>query len=526
MLSRAASLLGDKPQIATKVRSPKRSARPAEADEKKRQKFKSEAPVQIIRCEGVHQPIATQLVLENVKFGIARQNCVFDLSEADFNELIQSTASCSSTDDTTLSPTCVVDCVVADPPPLNVVVVDALTTRAVLPCTVPRLAQVQTRPLSEGYFGRVPKLVILRQIEDRFTVLGAGKYGKVYAEPGGKFAVKVQLLSAASTIEEMALKEIQALSQLSRQHFLAFHEALSVEEPDATGRFPLQKQLLFTSLADGDLFSAIMDSSMDAPEAFRFAEQAINAVLVLSTQVHALHRDLKPDNFLVKHDPVSHQRRLMLCDFGMYMKIGDESKQCETAGTMDFMPPSMIVNYVITLLQAVDDAADADDGDVLLDNGADAAHKLIGICKDASNPFLKSVMDDLRAEASREDQNQAQSGTLAQKYERKAYTLRSELNALAYVLFAMFTATSPNTMDERLNSRCLDESETLSLYCDPTFLSDKPKLTEGLSAFLTKGFQAGPEGFETAVQMQTAFSEVKALMPQVAQVAVAQAATR
>lgn len=74
----------------------------------------------------------------------------------------------------------------------------------------------------------------------------------------------------------------------------------------------------------------------------RLIEHIVRATRHLHDQLQIAHRDLKPDNMLVKVDPSTDEFHLQLCDFGLAMCCPDGTRLQTICGTPMYMAPELL----------------------------------------------------------------------------------------------------------------------------------------------------------------------------------------
>lgn len=109
---------------------------------------------------------------------------------------------------------------------------------------------------------------------------------------------------------------------------------------------------LVTAMAERRLFFIVMErcectivEKIEAmPELWALQSQRILKEMLLGVQAchlaDVVHRDIKPDNFLVGTDG----RTVKLCDFGLAAKLPSRGQLKGTCGTVPFMSPEMLKN--------------------------------------------------------------------------------------------------------------------------------------------------------------------------------------
>ncbi len=130
---------------------------------------------------------------------------------------------------------------------------------------------------------------------------------------------------------ERASREALATARLSHPAIVALHEAYVDEDAF----------YLVSELVDGDTLARLV--AEDALSAEELLEIGIALAHALA-HAHArgvIHRDVKPQNVLIPHDPGAHETPAKLTDFGGASLAGDEAltRTGETLGTLAYMAP-------------------------------------------------------------------------------------------------------------------------------------------------------------------------------------------
>ena len=130
---------------------------------------------------------------------------------------------------------------------------------------------------------------------------------------------------------ERASREALATARLSHPAIVALHEAYADEDAF----------YLVSELVDGDTLAQLV-----AEDALSDEELLEIGVVLADALAHAhargvIHRDVKPQNVLVPHDPGAHETPAKLTDFGGASLAGDEAltRTGETLGTLAYMAP-------------------------------------------------------------------------------------------------------------------------------------------------------------------------------------------
>mmetsp|Transcript_887 Transcript_887/g.2247 ORF Transcript_887/g.2247 Transcript_887/m.2247 type:complete len:534 (+) Transcript_887:477-2078(+) len=129
------------------------------------------------------------------------------------------------------------------------------------------------------------------------------------------------------------LREIRLHSQVQHTNVIQFYAAWE----DAARYF------IVTEFAKGgDVFTDLQRKGGELPERTAIVSviQPLLSVLMYLHDLGIIHRDLKPDNMLyVLHGAEKH---LKVADFGLAIKC-DEERPVTRAGTLDYMPPEVLV---------------------------------------------------------------------------------------------------------------------------------------------------------------------------------------
>ncbi|MCA8925949.1 MAG: serine/threonine protein kinase, partial [Planctomycetes bacterium] len=175
-------------------------------------------------------------------------------------------------------------------------------------------------------------------------VLGRGGMGVVYAvrHPGSPALVALKTLeaSAPGMARERFLREVQLLRRVDHPHVLGLLDA---------GQTPDGRVYLVTELVPGQ---TLRDQCKGAPlspgQTLRVMRALCDAVRALHAQ-GILHRDLKPDNVILRPDGSP-----ILLDFGIARadEVARLTKTGEVLGTPAFMSPEQVDG------QGVDERAD------------------------------------------------------------------------------------------------------------------------------------------------------------------------
>mmetsp|Transcript_72159 Transcript_72159/g.207200 ORF Transcript_72159/g.207200 Transcript_72159/m.207200 type:complete len:377 (+) Transcript_72159:48-1178(+) len=82
------------------------------------------------------------------------------------------------------------------------------------------------------------------------------------------------------------------------------------------------------------------DGGLPTPTCVRLMSQMLKAIAHVHSQC-VVHRDIKPDNFLMVEDTM--QSSLKLADFGLACRIGTSCKLSKACGTLKYAAPEMLV---------------------------------------------------------------------------------------------------------------------------------------------------------------------------------------
>jgi cyclin-dependent kinase len=147
---------------------------------------------------------------------------------------------------------------------------------------------------------------------ERLEKVGEGTYGVVYKaqdNKGGIFALKTIRLEAEDEgIPSTAIREISLLKELQHPNIVRLHDVLHTE----------RKLTLVFEFLDKDLKKVIdeRDGGLGADDTRSYLQQLLRGIEHCHRQ-RVLHRDLKPQNLLIKNDG-----ELKLADFGLARAFG------------------------------------------------------------------------------------------------------------------------------------------------------------------------------------------------------------
>jgi len=155
------------------------------------------------------------------------------------------------------------------------------------------------------------------------ALLGRGSMGFVYdvedVENGQLGALKVLLPEVARNPEIAArlAREGKAMSLLSHRNIVALLD---------TGTLPDGTPFIITELAAGTSLRAVMDAGpIEQARALRIVRQMLDAL----EHAHAhgiIHRDIKPDNVIVRVDEITGEDLVKVLDFGVAKLVDDTRK--------------------------------------------------------------------------------------------------------------------------------------------------------------------------------------------------------
>jgi serine/threonine protein kinase len=130
---------------------------------------------------------------------------------------------------------------------------------------------------------------------------------------------------------ERASREALATARLSHPAIVALHEAYVDEDAF----------YLVSELVDGDTLAQLVAEDALSDEELLEIGVALAHALAHAHARGVIHRDVKPQNVLVPHDPGAHQAPAKLTDFGGASLAGDEAltRTGETLGTLAYMAP-------------------------------------------------------------------------------------------------------------------------------------------------------------------------------------------
>ncbi len=220
---------------------------------------------------------------------------------------------------------------------------ERLATTTMMPVTIARAGPV--RPSSRIAVGEHPRDGAL--LHGRYRLierLGAGGFGVVWRAYDELLHREVALKRiplppdlpardgrGESQAGERASREALASARLAHPAIVALHEAYV--DDDAF--------YLVSELVDGDtLAQLVADDALSDEELLEIALALAHAL----AHAHArgvIHRDVKPQNVLVPHDPGAHETPAKLTDFGGASLAGGEAltRTGETLGTLAYMAP-------------------------------------------------------------------------------------------------------------------------------------------------------------------------------------------
>jgi hypothetical protein len=130
---------------------------------------------------------------------------------------------------------------------------------------------------------------------------------------------------------ERASREALASARLSHPAIVALHEAYV--DDDAF--------YLVSELVDGDTLAQLVAHDALSDEELLEIGVALAHALAHAHARGVIHRDVKPQNVLVPHDPGAHETPAKLTDFGGASLVGEDAltRTGETLGTLAYMAP-------------------------------------------------------------------------------------------------------------------------------------------------------------------------------------------
>ena len=165
-------------------------------------------------------------------------------------------------------------------------------------------------------------------------LLSAGGMGEVYCaddlELGRKVALKFlnpEWADSAPAVERL-IREARAASALNHPHIITVYEVIR-EKNDVA---------IAMELVEGRSLRRFCGKPVGIPQAIQWGRQTAQA-LAAAHQRHIVHRDVKPENLMVRDDGI-----LKVLDFGLAGHAGDEEQRKSThslkfAGTLHYMSP-------------------------------------------------------------------------------------------------------------------------------------------------------------------------------------------
>ncbi|GAM18627.1 hypothetical protein SAMD00019534_018020 [Acytostelium subglobosum LB1] len=173
--------------------------------------------------------------------------------------------------------------------------------------------------------------------------LGSGNFATVKLavdkKTGDKFAIKIidkkKFMMNSSSRKDALMDEVKILQQLNHKNIIHIQEVFDTERT---------LFLVLELVEGGELLDDILDNCFyKEDKAKEFFRQLVNAVKYLHDQGIA-HRDLKPQNILLKHKRDECDDAIKLSDFGLSRTIGEGSFMKTMCGTPQYLAPEILTN--------------------------------------------------------------------------------------------------------------------------------------------------------------------------------------
>eukprot|EP01112_Ceratiomyxa_fruticulosa_P002135 TRINITY_DN12262_c0_g2_i1.p1 TRINITY_DN12262_c0_g2~~TRINITY_DN12262_c0_g2_i1.p1 ORF type:complete len:372 (-),score=82.23 TRINITY_DN12262_c0_g2_i1:93-1208(-) len=165
-------------------------------------------------------------------------------------------------------------------------------------------------------------------------ILGRGSSGTVHQAlhiPTNKeLALKVITLEAEESIRKNIIGELKTLHKTQSEYIVSFFDAFYEDGTIYIAMEYMDKG----SIAD------LLKSAGTLPEVVlaKITTQVLNGLIYLHKQLHLIHRDVKPSNFLV-----SSTGKVKISDFGVSSQLAHTiSKAVSWVGTVTYMSPERI----------------------------------------------------------------------------------------------------------------------------------------------------------------------------------------
>jgi len=166
--------------------------------------------------------------------------------------------------------------------------------------------------------------------------LGRGKFGQVYLarEKKSKFIVALKILDKKQLIKSKV--EHQLRREIEIQSFLLHKNILKMY-----GFFWDKKKiyLILEYALGGELYKHLQAQPEKRYDEYRTANYILQLTEALS-YLHSkevIHRDIKPENLL------NSQGTIKIADFGWSVYAPQEGRRETLCGTLDYLPPEMVV---------------------------------------------------------------------------------------------------------------------------------------------------------------------------------------
>ena len=159
--------------------------------------------------------------------------------------------------------------------------------------------------------------------------IGVGRYGRIFKAQDTLLNMAVAIKVTIKEKEQSA-NEVDIHRQLSFPSIVDFYGCCCDES---------KLYLVLEYCPNGDVFKELKrEKTFSERHSAVYIKQVASALAYCHSK-HIIHRDLKPENLLLAQDG-----QLKLADFGWAVSIKDDPKPTEVCGTLDYLPPEMIVH--------------------------------------------------------------------------------------------------------------------------------------------------------------------------------------